>query len=246
MRNLIILMAMMLGVALLPGCGRRPSAERRAMELAESLMDSLPDSALTIMQGVALPADAPEEDRALRALLLSQALDKNYLDVESDTLIAVADSFYRVTSDTRRQMLAAFYHGRVLFNAKDYPRALRLFTEALELATSLSDPFWQGRAAKEISLIYDATYHSPEALTYAKKAYEAFKTSGIQPHLNYALNSLARSYYNVGDYDMAKKCIYPLQIRLHYMVTLHFKGIAKWHLLQHIFIQDNIKKHTPY
>ena len=207
MRNLIILMAVIFGVALLPGCGRRPSAQREAMALAESLMDSLPDSALTIMQGVALPADAPEEDRALRALLLSQALDKNYQDVESDTLIALADSFYRATSDTRRQMLAAFYHGRVLFNAKDYPHALRLFTEALELATSLSDPFWQARAASELSDVYKKCYHRVESVYYAEMACELFRKSNRQPFLNHAILELGRTYNNLGEDDKAQQVI---------------------------------------
>ncbi|MDE6627780.1 MAG: tetratricopeptide repeat protein, partial [Muribaculaceae bacterium] len=120
MRNLLILLlALMLG-AMLPGCRRTPSARLQAMSRAEALMDSFPDSALAVMRGVSIPAEASRREHALYALLLTQALDKNYIDVADDSLIAVADEYYRTTSDTRRQMLSSFYRARVRVNALDY------------------------------------------------------------------------------------------------------------------------------
>ena len=210
MRNLIIMMAVMLGVALLPGCGRRPSPEREAMAVAESLMDSLPDSALIIMQGVALPADAPDEDRALRALLLSQALDKNRIDVTDDSLIALADSYYRRASDPRRRMLAAFYHGRIRFNASDYPRALQLFSESLDLAAALPDTFWMARSASEKAAIYRVNSRFKDERYYAGLAYKWHKSIKKQPQWNYAILDLGVAYLNTEDYEQAFKLTQPL------------------------------------
>lgn len=196
MRNLLILLlALMLG-AKLPGCRRTPSTRLQAMSRAEALMDSFPDSALAVMRGVSIPAEASRREHALYALLLTQALDKNYIDVADDSLIAVADEYYRTTSDTRRQMLSAFYRARVRFNALDYPRSLRLFTESLELAAALSDPFWQARAASEIAAIYNRTHHPSEELEFSLQALHYGRLAARQPYLNYHMLGYANACVN--------------------------------------------------
>lgn len=199
MRNLFIWVFTILLSTLLPACDRPNSAARQAMTHAELLMDSLPDSALAIMRSIALPVDANGEDRALHALLLSQALDKNYIDVTDDSLISVADTYYRTTSDLSRRMLSSFYRGRVHYNAHDYPRALYLFTEALDLATSLDDPFWKARIAMQISFVYNQTNHPTEELQYARKAYDHGMESRQQPYLNYCILQLAAALANQQD-----------------------------------------------
>lgn len=200
MRNLLFIPAFtMLLCILLPGCNRQSSAERQAMAHAERLMDSLPDSALAVMQSITLPSDANEADRARHALLLSQALDKNYIDVTDDSLISVADTYYRTSSDQHRRMLASFYHGRVHYNAQDYPRALYQFTEALDLATAIDDSFWKSRAANEIAAVYNITRHYGEALQFSQKALEYNILSGRQPHLNYSYLNYAISCLSTAD-----------------------------------------------
>lgn len=200
MRNLLFIPAFtMLLCILLPGCNRQSSAERQAMAHAERLMDSLPDSALAVMQSITLPSDANEADRARHALLLSQALDKNYIDVTDDSLISVADTYYRTSSDQRHRMLASFYHGRVHYNAQDYPRALYQFTEALDLATAIDDPFWKARAANEIAAVYNITRHYGEALQFSQKALEYNILSSRQPHLNYSYLNYAISCLSTAD-----------------------------------------------
>lgn len=199
MRHLFIPVFALLLSILLPGCNRQRSAARQAMAHAELLMDSLPDSALAIMRSIALPADANGEDRALHALLMSQALDKNYIDVSDDSLISVAGTYYRTTSDLRRRMLSSFYSGRVHYNAQDYPRALYLFTEALDLATSLDDPFWKARTCDEIASVYNITTHYNDALHFSKQALENSILSGRQPHLNYSYLDYAISCLSTAD-----------------------------------------------
>lgn len=61
---------------------------------AEQLMETAPDSALHILKQIHRTELIGTSNRALYALLMSQALDKNDIKVESDSLIRVATDYY--------------------------------------------------------------------------------------------------------------------------------------------------------
>ena len=61
---------------------------------AEQLMDVQPDSALLLLQGVNTDELSTKEGKARHALLLSQAYDKNYIDLTNDSLINIAVEYY--------------------------------------------------------------------------------------------------------------------------------------------------------
>ena len=74
-RSLRLLLACLaLLILLLSGCGR--SATRRTLLHAESIMEAHPDSAYALLSALCVDSAAPEEDRALFALLLTQAMYK--------------------------------------------------------------------------------------------------------------------------------------------------------------------------
>ena len=81
---------------------------------AESLLQTKPDSCLAIMESIVPSYLKTKEERARYALLMSAALDKNYIDVASDSLIRVAVDYYSVRNDQRRRMMANYYHGLIL------------------------------------------------------------------------------------------------------------------------------------
>jgi len=66
---------------------------RKKLDLAESMLQYQPDSCLTIMESIVPSGLKTKEEKARYALLMSAALDKNYIDVASDSLIRV-DIFY--------------------------------------------------------------------------------------------------------------------------------------------------------
>lgn len=57
---------------------------------ADSLMEIYPDSALSILESISSPQKLPRADRALYALLLTQARHKNYIALGDDSLIKTA------------------------------------------------------------------------------------------------------------------------------------------------------------
>ena len=81
-----LLAAVMLAVT---GCGRpgRPVPE---MDLAENLMEARPDSALSILSSIDSTRLSGDEAKARYALLMSMALDKNYIDTTNFDILQPA------------------------------------------------------------------------------------------------------------------------------------------------------------
>ena len=67
---------------------------RELLQSAEQLMSSRPDSALTILQNVDTANITKQKEQALFALLYSQALDKNNINVKERTTIQTAVNYY--------------------------------------------------------------------------------------------------------------------------------------------------------
>lgn len=194
------LISALFALLLLTGCATDPATA--TLDRAETLMDLHPDSALALLDTLPSPASAKENARY--ALLYSQALDKNYIDVADDSLILIAVNHYENSGDLHRLMLSYYYHARVLYNNKSFPRSLLVHHKSLKYAEQLGDDFWCGRNADQIFGIYEMFYHENDALNYAKLAFEYFNKAEKQTIFkDYAVLGLARAYYNSEQYEEA-------------------------------------------
>ena len=117
------------------------------------------------------------------------ALDKNYIFVESDSLIRIARDFYRHSNDLRSRYLSKFYYGLVLHNQKENVEALINYLEAESDALRLEDPYLLGMLYNEISDIYKSQYDYPNSLKYAQKSYKNYHLAGkiIIVHMHYTI-----------------------------------------------------------
>ena len=79
-------------------------------------MNEYPDSAWTLLNTISSDDMEQKRNRALYALLYTQAQDKTYRDETNDSLISVAVDYYRDTDDVRHKFLSYYYKGRVHFN----------------------------------------------------------------------------------------------------------------------------------
>ena len=116
----LFLLVLLLG---LTACGDK-KAVTDVLNRAEVLMDEHPDSALTLLRTLTFDDFRKESNRARYALLHSQALDKNYIDVTSDSLISVAVKYYQDEDDVRGKFLSYYYMGRVHANGERYLQAI--------------------------------------------------------------------------------------------------------------------------
>lgn len=78
-RNLISVILWLTVLLAAVSCGRLGAVSEK-LDVAESLMNARPDSALAVLQGIPASAVKGKKASARYALLSSMALDKNYID----------------------------------------------------------------------------------------------------------------------------------------------------------------------
>ena len=113
---------------------------------ADSLMEIYPDSALSILESISSPQKLPRADRALYALLLTQARHKNYIALGDDSLIKTAVEYYGDKKKSVRGAKAHYYWGATYlekgytsFAVDEYLTAIRLMPVRDEFLAMIYD-----------------------------------------------------------------------------------------------------------
>ena len=167
------------------GACNDPKHVTEPLHRAEALMNEDPDSAWAVLNTLSPDEMGQNRNRALYALLYTQAQDKTYHDETNDSLISVAVDYYRHTDDVRRKFLSFYYKGRVHFNAKDYLNATSCYMEAEQLADAVGDDYLAGLLYAELGRIYRLYYDYPKSLEAYQKAAECYECAGKIRHRNY-------------------------------------------------------------
>lgn len=113
---------------------------------ADSLMEIYPDSALSILESISSPQKLPRADRALYALLLTQARHKNYIALGDDSLIKTAVEYYGDKKKSVRAAKAHYYWGATYWDMKCISFAVEEYLAAIRLMP-VEDEF--------LAMIYD-------------------------------------------------------------------------------------------
>ena len=123
-----------------------PSVKNPLLLCADSLMETYPDSALSILESITYPQKMPRADRALYALLLTQARHKNYIALEDDSLIKTAVDYYGDKKKSLRAAKAHYYWGAIYsekgyasFAVEEYLTAIRLMPVRNEFLAMIYD-----------------------------------------------------------------------------------------------------------
>lgn len=153
MKNNIALIILL--IAFLPvACNERQSNNRQLI-LADSLMQSRPDSALCILQDISMEKLTTQADSAYYVLLLTQARDKNYVVQTDDSLIRYAVAYYDKTNDVRMQAKAHYYWGCVYRDMNRQAEAIREFLIAAPLTEKAKEKRQLGLVYNNIGFIYN-------------------------------------------------------------------------------------------
>jgi len=105
------------------------------LKQAEEVMEAHPDSALILLTSITISNKMPKSEKALYALLYTQACDKNYITHTSDSLIRIAINYYDNKNDEYRKAQSYFYLGSVYRDMGDSIRAIDAFLKAKESIT---------------------------------------------------------------------------------------------------------------
>ena len=109
------------------------------MDEAEALMEEHPDSALTILNTVNKNFLGPESDKARYALLMSIALDKNYIDTTEFDVLQPAIDYY-LSHGTPDERLKTYYCQSIVYVNRNHPdSAMKSLLKGLEMRNNIKD-----------------------------------------------------------------------------------------------------------
>ena len=115
----------------------------------ESYIEEIPDSALSVLQGIEVDDLSGSEEKAKHALLLLMALDKNDVAETDFEILHPAIDYYKNNGTPTEQMLTLFYQGQIHRINSQYAQALVCFGEAIKIDENSKDIQTKAR-------IYDA------------------------------------------------------------------------------------------
>lgn len=187
--------------SILSSCGTHQT--KSSLKDIETYIMERPDSALAVLESMDRAALKTQQDRAHHALLHAMALDKNYIDVDDDSLASIALEYYSKHGPKMYEARSLYYLGIAYYYQKDYQKAILEFTKAVEVASN-SDSLYLGMSKLAQADTYGRTYNDTEMLKCLYDALEIFKGIKMEYYQSVAMLSIARCYSNTKEYDKAE------------------------------------------
>ena len=207
-RHIYRFIAAVLAAMTLISCnGARKSETFRVLEDVDSYIEARPDSALAVLEGIDKSELTSKELEAKYALLLSQALDKNYIDLQSDSIIAPAVRYYENHGTPDERLKMYYYSGRIKQNSGDYEGAMERFVKGESYGDECTDKALLGRLYAVKQYVYQETINYPSAIPNAQLAADAFLEAEDVHNYLLKINDLAILYQLTHDEAKHAECM---------------------------------------
>lgn len=156
--------------------------EHEVLDCAESLMESLPDSALILLEGVDKADLGSKKLQARYAILMSMALDKNHVDRTDFEVLQPAIEYYLENGDANEKLRTYYYQGRIYQNRGERDSALSSFTKAVDISSDSNDSLCLARALVAQGAMYDDFYDFENYSNCNLRAAEIYKNMSYRWH----------------------------------------------------------------
>ena len=167
-----IILALCLG-----SCGQH-SKHWETLAQIESYIEERPDSALKVLQGMDKDELSGMEEKAKHALLLSMAMDKNYIDGTDFDVLQPAIDFYEDNGSATDKLRTYFYQGRIYQNAGNDALAMECFVKAISEGDESDDILTKARIYFNRGSIYYSLCEWNSFIETHKTAASYFKQAG--------------------------------------------------------------------
>lgn len=151
----------------------------------ETYMKHAPDTALIMLRNMDSSLLVSRSVRARHALLHSMALDKNYIDLTTDSIISPAVKFYRYRGNSDERFKMLYYLGRIMQNAGQDEEAMELFAQASSLGDKVNDNSAVARCLSAMGMMYVHLYEFERAIELYTESSMLFLEAGdINAYVN--------------------------------------------------------------
>lgn len=195
MKRLLFILAFALTFV---SCNRH-SEHWNTLSNVESYIVEHPDSALIVLEQIDISELSSKEERAKLALLLSMALDKNYVDKTDFNVLQPAIAYYEDNGSATEKFQTYYLQGRIYQNQGNDTQAMIAYAQAKELLGGIDNHYLSGQLHTEIGNIYRSNYDYAKSLEAYKTAYDHYTAVGLESYAAYALLDIGLSYWNLED-----------------------------------------------
>ena len=229
-RFLLVILAVAVTVITIFSCNdARNNEVYRLLTDVDSYIESRPDSALAVLEGIDKAELTTNELEAKYALLMSMALDKNYIDLQSDSVIAPAVRYYERYGSADEKLKMYYYSGRIKQNCGDNEAAMEKFVEAERYISSQIDKSVVARLYKAKMVAYRDVFDHQSALEQAQTAAKYYLAAKDSIRYLNAVNDIAISYSLLEDKESEDKYLAILSSNMH---LLNSSQISKYYGIQ--------------
>lgn len=192
-------------LVLLCNCTKKTTVVSKVLDNAEECIEQFPDSSLNILNTLEISRISNLAEKARYALLKSMALDKNYIDVTSDSLTSIALAYY-VKCGTPDEILKAYYYnGKINAYAGNYEEAMNNYIKAEKYVDNSCDNLAIGRLYNAKMNIYKSIYDLDKAITPAELSSYFYLQAKDTIRYITALNSLSSILLAANNFDSLEK-----------------------------------------
>lgn len=165
------------------------SESEKQLTSAEELMNQHPDSALAILQVIDHSSLCSDKEKARYALLMSQALDKNYIDTTTFDILQPAIDYYTDDGTPDEKLKTFYYQGRIYQNKGDEENAMLSFINAREV-DNITDTLTFAHLLVAQGILYLRQYKTSDFVANNLKAAKLYGSIG--KHI-FEINSYAKA-----------------------------------------------------
>lgn len=159
------LFSLFASIMVLAGCGDRHC---KAIDTAYAIVNDSPDSALSILNHLNQYGLANRE-KARYALVYTMAQDKSGLDVNNDSLLRTAYTYYSAKPNDSLYAKCQYYMGKYYMLNDSSEKALDCFDRSIVAAKNIGDKNTQCLGLEKLSKVMSNS-NNRKALLYATKA----------------------------------------------------------------------------
>ena len=181
----------LISVIMVVACERHTPAWKQ-MDIAESLMNTKPDSSLAVLDGIPASDIKGKETSARYALLKSMALDKNYIDTTTFDVLQPAIDYYIKNGSPDEQLRTYYYQGRIYQNQGDDDSAMQSFMNGSDLGESITDTLLLAHTLVAQGILYFKQYKISEFV------HNNMEAAGLYGAIGRDINEI-KSYTNAID-----------------------------------------------
>ena len=165
------------------------------------IMESDPAEALDELN--LMRADEIESDKslALYGLLRAQALHKNHIFGEKDSLIEVSVRYYRKNGPDSMLMKAYFYQGVTLNNQQVHIEAMTAGFKSLDIALQRNDALWLAKGYELIADVCNDINTRDDELKYRDLAVSYYEKAGRVVNTFFSRYDKGSALYNLRRYE---------------------------------------------